>query len=208
VVNRGKTEPGPALYPECAQPGLAGVYLHRRRGTPTCAHCRNENRLAVQRGRVNRYVNGPRRIPALGTQRRIRALCRVGWPQTEVAGRIGVRFSVINRLLSQPTVYTETAGKIAQVYADLAWETGPSNRTRIMAAKRGWPGPMDWDDPDNPDEVPACEIEAAHREALVMDANRRRRARLAELSPEQREERLRMRREQRRNREARAGWGR
>ena len=194
--------PGPALYPECGQPGLSGVARHRREKTVTCAHCREQCRIHMARGRVNRYVNGPRRIPALGTQRRIRALMRVGWPQIEVAARLGVRFSVVNRILTQKTVFTETAEKITQVYGQLAWETGPSTRTRALAVTRGWPGPMDWDDPDNPDEVPACDIEKAHREALVMDANRRRKETALRMTPEQREARLRVRREQRRIREA------
>lgn len=173
------TPPGEALYPECGRPGLGGVWRHRRSGTRTCAGCREQIALRAADYRRQRYLVGTRRVPALGTQRRLRALARIGWSHTAIGDRLGWSRTAVGKLLSQGTVNRETALAVAGFYREHAWETGPSAHAARIAAKAGWPGPMDWDDPDDPGEVPACELERAHREALGMERARIKRERRA-----------------------------
>lgn len=192
------TPPGPALYPECSQPGLGGTYRHRRNGTPTCAHCRAEMAAHAARYRKQRYLaGGALTVPALGSQRRVRALARMGWDHQAVGDGIGLSRRSVSEIFGQAVISRRKADRIARFYREHAWETGPSRVARGIAERRGWPGPMDWANPDDPDEVPACEIEKAHREALAIEYNRRAYARLRAQSAQAREARLIRRREAR-----------
>lgn len=199
------TPPGPSLYPECAMPGMRGPNRHRKEGTPTCAHCRAEVAGQAARYRKRRYLaRGPLQVPALGTQRRLRALARAGWPQEQVGLAMGLSRTAVNKILSQGEVHLSTAEKFAAFYREHAFQVGPSRHVQGIAERLGWPGPMDWDDPDNPDEVPACEVERAHAEALEiaramrkMQAKRERRAQMTEAEREAALERQRARRRDR-----------
>jgi transcriptional regulator with XRE-family HTH domain len=148
---------------------------HARERTVPCAGCRKAVAAQQARYRVHRIVNGPKLVPVLGTRRRMQALARMGWPQSEIGRRLGVDRSQIGQLVhGRDMVLAETAEKVAGLYRELAFQVGPSVRSRLHAERSAWPGPMDWADPDNPDEVPACEIEKAHRDALAVDRNWRR----------------------------------
>jgi hypothetical protein len=123
----------------------------------------------MARYRIQRIVQGPRLVSTLGTRRRVRALARRGWGHAEVSRSIGMDRWAFSKVVCQTEVRREVAEKVRAVYPELAFREGPNHLARCNAERKGWPGPMDWDDPDNPDEIPACEIEAAHREALAMD---------------------------------------
>jgi hypothetical protein len=43
---------------------------------------------------------------------------------------------------------------VARVYEELCMIPGPSQRTRALAANRGWAAPLDWDDIDDLNEQP------------------------------------------------------
>lgn len=203
------SRPGPALYPECYQRGTRGNYVHRKNGTPSCANCREQIALAAREYRKQRYLRGRARVPVLGTKRRVRALATRGWPVREVAVRIGSTGHRLGKALTQAEIRREVADAVTGVYGDLAWQEGPSDLARKFAATKGWPGPMDWDDPDDPGEVPLCQIERDWAEALRMHrawksrmAKQRRRA---EMSAQEQSEFLARRRagDQRRKRQGR-----
>lgn len=162
--------PGPSLYPECYRPGTSGQRRHWIEGTVTCARCREQARRKLIRYRLYAAHHGARKVPALGTQRRIRALNRWGYTREQIAARVGWTQSALTRLLEQTVIYKETEEIVARVYREIVASgiPGTSLKTRRRAEVAGWPGPLDWDDIDNPDEVPWCEIEAAHAEALQM----------------------------------------
>lgn len=167
----GKPQPpGPSLYPECYRTGTSGQRRHWTEGTVTCARCREQARRKLIRYRLQSARYGPRKVSALGTHRRIRALNRWGYTREQVAARVGWTQSALTRLLEQDVIYQETALVVAHVYKELVSSgiPGPSLKTRRRAEAAGWPGPGDWDDIDNPAEVPVCEVEAAHAEALEM----------------------------------------
>jgi hypothetical protein len=160
------TEPGPALYRECGT--AAGLRTHKRERTRTCAGCREVGRVTRARLRVDVIISGPRLVPALGTQRRVRALARRSWSQADLAGRLGIPVARFKKVLGQQATRRDLAEKVEALYRELLDREGPSPGARACAERRGWPGPMDWDDPDDPGEVPVCEVERAHCEALRM----------------------------------------
>lgn len=161
------TAPGPALYPGCGS--MDGVRQHKREKTRTCAGCRAVVRSEMARYRVQRIVQGPRLLPTLGMRRRVRALARRGWSQDDIAGRLGMDPIRFKKIVQQGETRREVVEKVRAVYQELAWQDGPNDWARRNAERQGWPGPMDWDDPDNPEEIPLCEIERAHAEAKALD---------------------------------------
>lgn len=167
----GKPQPpGPSLYPECFRPGTSGQRRHWTEGTVTCARCREQARRKLIRYRLYAAQHGNRKVSALGTQRRIKALNRWGYTREQIAERVGWTQSALTRLLEQAVIYKETEAVVTRVYRELVASgiPGTSLKTRRRAEVAGWAGPLDWDDIDNPDEVPYCEVEAAHDEALRM----------------------------------------
>lgn len=131
----------------------------------------------MARYRIHQIVLGPKLVSALGTTRRMRALARVGWGQPEIAARLGVtNYRSLSKITRQAEVHREMADKIKALYAELAWQDGPNYLAKANSKHRGWPGPMDWDDLDDPNEVPLCEIERAHGEALAVERSRQRNA--------------------------------
>jgi hypothetical protein len=122
----------------------------------------------MARYRIQRIVVGPRQVPTIGLKRRVRALATRGWGQREIAERIGMAEINFRKVVQQQLVRREVHAAVKEVYRDLWWKDGPNYLARCNARKKGWPGPMDWSDPDNPAEIPLCEVERAHREALEM----------------------------------------
>jgi hypothetical protein len=165
------TEPGPALYRECGK--REGYLRHRREKTRTCRACREWQRLSMARYRVRQIVEGPRMVPTTGLKRRVRALARRGWRQADLAERLGMSWQAFAKVVQQEATHRELAERVAGLYRELWDKEGPSPIARRMAEQAGWPGPADWDDPDDPAEIPACVIERAHDEALEMARCRR-----------------------------------
>lgn len=183
--------PGAALYPECGT--ARGAERHRKDRTVHCSGCRayNTGRSAAWRREV--YLHGPVKIPARGSQRRIRALMRIGWPMQRVEADWGLGHKTLSQVLLRRMITQEKAQVIRHIYAELAFQgAGPCGRTRLWAERRGWPGPMDWDDIDSQaDLVPGYVIERDHAEALAIHREFRKmlakRARRAERAGRARE---------------------
>lgn len=126
-----------------------------RHGTPAGHHagCRNsccvEARNTYERNRRKRVeVGHVYSVPAVGSQRRIRALMALGWPGNIIAERAGIKRgqSGISALLQAHTVRVATAARIARAYDDLSMRLGPSPVTRARAQRNGWLPPLAWDD--------------------------------------------------------------
>jgi hypothetical protein len=160
------SEPGEQRYPECGSG--RGVYRHRTDRTRTCAACRAFQAQRQARERKARILGQPLRVPALGTQRRIRALARMGWSQRSIGARLGVPGGRVGKWLAQQELSRDTAQRVAVLYRDLMLTAGPDDRERRRAERLGWPGPLDWDDIDrDPDVVARIVVERDHGEARV-----------------------------------------
>jgi AraC-like DNA-binding protein len=157
---------------------LNSVHLHRKRGTRPCQLCRDKTAAQARRYRKARYLRGRLMVPSVGTQRRIRALSRMGWTQRQVASRLGMTPWSLNKLLTTQLVRRDTAGRVAVLYRHLCGQAPAGDTvawTRRWAELRGWAGPADWDGAqiDDPAAVPLCEIERCHAEALQLEQERR-----------------------------------
>jgi hypothetical protein len=108
---------------------------------------------------------------ATGTVRRIRALMRMGWTAAELATHIGGTKQNVIQMTDGPWVYPATARRVAAVY-DRLWNVVPpggrSVHTIGRAIRKGWAGPLDWDDIDN-DTEPARVEKTTDRAAYLID---------------------------------------
>lgn len=103
-------------------------------------------------------------VPAVGPRRRLQALVAIGWPQRELAGRIGVHASNLGAILAStdPTVRASTARAAERLYAEL-WDRPPvpvNPRVLTAARRHGWVPPLAWDDDtiDDPAAVPLHDL--------------------------------------------------
>jgi hypothetical protein len=105
------------------------------------------------------------RVCGVGTTRKLQALVALGWPQAVLATRLGRIPTNLGRLLhaSQPRVNAATWRAVDALWEELQATPGPSTRARTIAAKRGWPPPLAWDDIDNPDARPVTTRTPARR---------------------------------------------
>lgn len=122
-----------------------------------CDECRAAQRAYDQ----DRYWNytrpliRPCRLPAVGTVRRIRALQAIGWPRHLMAPELGVQTAAAVGLMGRSgTVSRQNAENVQSLYGRWSMRLGPSQRSRLIALRYGWPPPLAWDDIDDPREVP------------------------------------------------------
>lgn len=188
--------PGPSLYPECG--GMTGYKRHTDEGTVTCAACREAARVGEARYRKERYLYGPRKIPALGSRRRVQALHAIGWTFGEIGARMSppITSEAVAKLIHRDLTYRDKANQIAAIY-DALWDrprsgTQGATRARNRSAKDGWLPPMAWDDErmDDPDYVPLEKVLRDWDEALAIEKTLqktldRRRWRRSQRTPEQ-----------------------
>lgn len=142
-----------------APPRIDGAHTCTRHapGTPTCYHkCRCRCRqcsLAKQRADTWRELH-PQSVDAAGTRRRLQALAASGWPMTWLDARLDYRPGRCHQTTRRAWVTLRVATEIAALY-DALWDQ-PSGagredrRARTLAAIKGWPLPLAWDDDDGP----------------------------------------------------------
>lgn len=140
----------------------------RRHGTPTGytdGGCREACcRAAVARAwniyELRRVANNgqPLTVPKIGAVRRLQALMALGWPRRELARRAGWRGDALGALIygRRQVLLLDTHRRIVYLYEALSGTPGPSQRSRAIAATRGWATPLAWDDIDidDPDARP------------------------------------------------------
>lgn len=120
---------------------------------------------------MQRIVVGPRLVSTLGTQRRIRALARLGWSQNDLAQRLGIPVSRFTKVMGYTECRRELADQVTALYRELLDKPGRNHWARANAERQGWPSPMEWDDPDDPAEQPVSGVVVArdHAEALAFE---------------------------------------
>lgn len=128
--------------------GTPGRYhQHITDGDPPCGPCRAAGTRTKATWRRRRYLNrGPLLVDATGTTRRLRALAAVGWSNSELGKRAGVDHSTVCQWANSRRVRVATAATVRRLYEELSMTPGPSTKVRQLAAKRGWPPPLAWDD--------------------------------------------------------------
>jgi len=101
----------------------------------------------------------------IGAQRRIRALCVMGWPLRIIAKQTGLRSTVVQAIAGGVhTGYHTVYDAIAEFY-DRSWDESPETvgvpefdvrQTRLWALSKGWNPPLAWDDDtiDDPESEP------------------------------------------------------
>src|SRR5674476_474843 len=122
-----------------------------------CTACRAAKRRYETRRRIDATAGVARTVPAVGTVRRLRALTAIGWPNREIASRLGCARACVDQMrFADParTVRRTTADAVALIYTDLCMTPGPSVHSRGRAARNGWPPPLAWDDIDDPAATP------------------------------------------------------
>lgn len=150
-----------AMAPDDPRHGTnAGAVQHFLSNVPTCAPCRAAHaahKRAARRRRAAERID-QFHIDSTGTQRRIRALLRMGYRYCDMDRWLGNRGATAHNLNRSDTrtVHVDTARKVARMYDALCMKPGPSERTRNLAAARGWPSPLAWDDDaiDDPNAKP------------------------------------------------------
>lgn len=109
-------------------------------------------------------------ISTVGSRRRLQALATIGWTRRALAARTDAAVERFNQIMQQPTTSAAMAFIVRDLYDEL-WSRGPSEgevpsasvlRTRNMAVREGWYGPLAWDDEtiDEPDALPRTDADA------------------------------------------------
>jgi AraC-like DNA-binding protein len=95
-------------------------------------------------------------VDAAGTTRRIQALVAIGHTMESIASLAHYSHSKIEGLAAgqAESVSVVTANTVTAIYRQLLHKPGPSRQARAFARKRGWHGPLAWDDIDNPEATP------------------------------------------------------
>jgi hypothetical protein len=122
-------------------------------------------------------VSGRGAIPAVGTQRRIKALMALGWTQGDLAREMGFSSQkIVSDLLNRrESVVSATAFRVAEVFNRLQMTPGPSEHLRKRAKNWGWHTPLCWDEDtiDIPNAKPKTakrvRVSAAQRIAELQD---------------------------------------
>lgn len=108
-------------------------------------------------------IEPDRRVDATGTQRRLRALQRMGYPLKDLAARVGRtrQGAAFGPLFDRRRCSRQLADRVAVLYDDLSMTPGPSRSAAMRAARSDYPPPLAWDDIDN-DPAPAAPCENTH----------------------------------------------
>lgn len=107
-----------------------------------------------------------RRIPILGSTRRVQALVANGWTLHQISRDHGIERSVLTHIAtgSQTWVFARTAMDIAAIFARMQMVRGSSAKAFNRARREGWPPPLCWDEEtiDDPAAQPDWSAVARH----------------------------------------------
>jgi hypothetical protein len=102
-----------------------------------------------------------------GLRRRLQALAVQGWSFAKLGERLGITCEGVNQMLRSIRVMQSSHARVVALFDEL-WDQVPPlesrydrmvyARTRRWAARKGWVGPLSWDDIDH-DEAP-LEVDA------------------------------------------------
>lgn len=133
----------------------AGYTRHQRAGTEACEPCRAAHTRYTKQWKLAHLDGSRELVPVRGTQRRIQALCRIGWPMRIIAAESGVGKGSVSRIAAgyPERVRQPVADAIARVYDHRSGTPGPSREAVRQATARGWAAPLSWDDIDRDDRA-------------------------------------------------------
>jgi hypothetical protein len=96
-------------------------------------------------------------IGHIGSQRKLRALARIGHSLQDISDVSGLPASTLSPCRRGSTIRISPAAAegIDQAWRALCMKPGTCARSRLLAIRMEWPGPLAYDDIDNPDETPS-----------------------------------------------------
>lgn len=138
---------------------LAGAVAHRKAGEKLCDPCALADYRYSKLRRLDHTQGRPRMLPAIGFQRRVRALQAMGYQLESIAAHLGITRGLLSvRLYRSEWISRTNHLKMTKVYDRLCMVTPekPSRRTLLYAAREGWLPPLAWDDDtiDDPNFTP------------------------------------------------------
>jgi hypothetical protein len=135
-----------------------GYRVHLEDDEDACESCSLAWYRYNKRATYLRMTGQSLRVPALGTQRRIRSLMALGYGLPILAGELGIATGNLSYKMQQPYMARRTHDAVADLYERLAALPEPAGwvaqRSRSIAVKRGWVKPDRWYDIDDPNEQP------------------------------------------------------
>ena len=96
-------------------------------------------------------------VPSLGAQRRLQALTWLGWESREIGTALGMDGTTVAWILRTDRITLRTHERVAEVFEQLCMKFPDgrgATRARMRARRRGWVGPLAWNDVDDPAEQP------------------------------------------------------
>lgn len=144
-------------------PAPHGTKLRYTRGC-RCAGCTRAAARYEQERLLDVMAGRPRRVPILGSQRRLQALCALGYDWKTLGRELGVSDTLVQQWATKRTwMYRDTVERVAAVYdrlsitqppADTVAQRNAAGRARGRARRNGWHLPEVWIDIDDPAEDP------------------------------------------------------
>lgn len=128
----------------------AGAVAHWFDNERPCNNCaKAEWRYRKQR-KLDHLRGKPRLVPAQGPLRRIQALQALGWTGQQIATEAGLSLATLRSIQyhKSTTIRRPTAEAIADAYERMSMrrpEGRYAHRSRLVAARKGWPPPLAWD---------------------------------------------------------------
>lgn len=114
-------------------------------------------------------------VNSTGTIRRGQALHAIGYPIYVIAEGVPMATNHLGRILDrQPaTVTLAVAEGMTALYSKLRWRPGSSHLAVHSARRRGWHGPLAWDNIDDPTEQPETDAPYAEPAKYRRDPDRK-----------------------------------
>lgn len=139
----------------------AAYNVHIKAGEQPCEPCRRVGNRVRKHNTYLAQIGSPASVPVIGTLRRVQALRALGYSAHQIAEAGGLPWRTIDSLGRGSSVYRATAERIAKAFDRLSMQPLPTGRAaaynRTIARKNGWPPPLAWNNPDDPDEQPYAE---------------------------------------------------
>lgn len=133
----------------------------------------------MSRWTADRIMSTRPQSMAIGTERRLRALCAIGWSARAIASRYGVSVAATQRARAQSSHRTtqEIHQAARRAWRELCMTPAPDSpsarQARDCANRNGWPPPLAWDVIDDLDEQPTGwrrNSNDAHRTPAAVEA--------------------------------------
>ncbi|MEC4616296.1 hypothetical protein [Tsukamurella tyrosinosolvens] len=147
-----------ALIARLAGVDPAAVYFLVERSTARCDRQNAAKILEVEALRPHDHrIPDDALVPCLGSARKVQALCAMGWEARTLARDSGVPPSTIRHWIDHPDgrMTAINARRIHDLFRARWNVDGGSARARGAARRNWWALPLEWDDIDDPDEVPS-----------------------------------------------------